>query len=35
MANYGTALKDMISFSEFNIGQAGKIFDSVKKLEQK
>lgn len=30
MTNYESALKNMISFSEFNRGQAGKIFDNVK-----
>lgn len=30
MTNYGDALKNMVSFSEFNRGQAGKIFDEVK-----
>ncbi len=30
MNNYGDALKNMVSFSEFNRGQAGKIFDEVK-----
>lgn len=35
MANYGSALKKMISFLEFNIGQAGKIFDYVKKAGAK
>lgn len=30
MTNYGTALRDMVSFSEFNRGQAGKIFNEVK-----
>lgn len=30
MTNYESALKNMISFSEFNRGQAGKIFDEVK-----
>lgn len=31
MTNYGMTLKNMISFSDFNKGQAGKIFESVKK----
>lgn len=35
MTNYGSALQNMISFSEFNRGQAGKIFDSVKKAGAK
>lgn len=30
MTNFGAALKNMVSFSEFNRGQAGKIFDEVK-----
>lgn len=30
MTNYGLALKNMVSFSDFNRGQAGKIFDDVK-----
>lgn len=35
MTNYGNALKNMVSFSEFNRGQAGKIFDDVKKIGSK
>lgn len=31
MTNFTTVLKNMIPFSEFNRGQAGKIFDEVKK----
>ena len=31
MTNYDMALQNMIPFSEFNRGQAGKIFDKVKK----
>lgn len=30
MTNFGSVIKNMVSFSEFNRGQAGKIFDSVK-----
>lgn len=30
MTNYEYVLKNMVSFSEFNRGQAGKIFDEVK-----
>ena len=30
MTNYDSALQNMISFSEFNRGQAGKIFENVK-----
>lgn len=30
MTNFTTVLKNMIPFSEFNRGQAGKIFDEVK-----
>ena len=35
MANYGLTLDSMVSFSEFNRGQAGKIFDNVKKVGTK
>lgn len=35
MTNYGSALRNMISFSEFNRGQAGKIFEDVKKVGAK
>lgn len=35
MTNYGGALKNMVSFSEFNRGQAGKIFDEVKSVGTK
>lgn len=35
MTNYGSALRNMISFSEFNRGQAGKIFEEVKKVGTK
>lgn len=35
MTNYSNALNNMISFSEFNRGQAGKIFDDVKKIGSK
>lgn len=35
MTNYGNALKNMVSFSEFNRGQAGKIFDDVKNAGSK
>lgn len=30
MTNYANALKNMVSFSDFNKGQAGKIFNNVK-----
>ena len=30
MTNFGAILKNMIPFSEFNRGQAGKIFEEVK-----
>ena len=30
MTNYVNALKNMVSFSDFNRGQAGKIFNNVK-----
>ena len=35
MTNYGLTLDNMVSFSEFNRGQAGKIFDNVKKTGTK
>lgn len=35
MAMFDTTLKNMVSFSEFNRGQAGKIFDDVKKVGKK
>lgn len=35
MTTYEAALKNMVSFSEFNRGQAGKIFEDVKKVGKK
>ena len=35
MTNYGLTLNNMVSFSEFNRGQAGKIFNNVKETGAK